>query len=237
MEYNVYCDESCHLLNDESNSMGIGCIWCPTEKVKSISKRLKEIKERNNHEKGYELKWTKISKVTESLYFDIINYFFDDDDLHFRILVLKDKSVLDHSRFNQTHDDFYYKMFFNMLKTILSPTDKYNIYIDIKDKYSYEKEQHLREVCSNEFYDFSMSIIKKIQPIRSEESQLLQLADVLIGACVYNLREFPVEHKKSQSKINIINRIKYCSGYSLQRNTLMKESKFNYIIWRSNYEL
>ena len=236
MEYNVYCDESCYMLNDESNSMGIGCVWCPTDKVKKISLRIKEIKVKAGHKTGYELKWTKVSKVTENLYFDIINYFFDDDDLHFRVLVIKDKSILEHARFNQTHEDFYYKMFFDMLKTILSPEDKYNIFIDIKDSHSYEREQELRKVCSNNLYDFNMSIIKKIQPIRSEESQILQVADILIGACVYNLRTFPIEHKKSESKLKLISRIKFRSGYSLTKNTLFKEDKFNYIIWRPKNE-
>jgi len=27
--YNVYCDESCHLLGDEQEVMVLGAVWCP----------------------------------------------------------------------------------------------------------------------------------------------------------------------------------------------------------------
>ena len=52
-----------------------------------------------------ELKWTKISPGKLDLYKDLVNYYFDDDDLHFRALIIPDKSKLEHKRFNQTHDD------------------------------------------------------------------------------------------------------------------------------------
>ena len=46
----------------------------------------------------------------------LINYFFDDDDLHFRAIIIPDKSILDHDKYNQTHDDFYYKCILICLK-------------------------------------------------------------------------------------------------------------------------
>ena len=47
MEYNIYCDESCHLPNDTSNTMVLGGIWCLKEKKKDkyIGKIYKKIKE------------------------------------------------------------------------------------------------------------------------------------------------------------------------------------------------
>lgn len=38
-----------------------------------------------------------------------LNYFFNCADLHFRCLIVPDKQQLDHVRFNQTHEDWYYK--------------------------------------------------------------------------------------------------------------------------------
>jgi hypothetical protein len=43
-DYNIYCDESCHLENDNIPPMVLGAIWCPTFKKKEITKRLIEIK-------------------------------------------------------------------------------------------------------------------------------------------------------------------------------------------------
>ena len=106
MLFNIYCDESCHLEHDGINVMVLGSIWCPQSKLKEINHRIQEIKARNGIKKEAELKWTKLSPSQQDAYLDLINYFFDDDDLHFRAVVIPDKSKLDHKRFNQTHDDY-----------------------------------------------------------------------------------------------------------------------------------
>ena len=98
---------------------------------------IRDIKIRNGISPVAELKWTKISPSKVIAYKDIINYFFDDDDLYFRAIIIPDKTKLNHQAFNQTHDDWYYKMYFDMLKVILAPEDRYEIYIDIKDSHSY----------------------------------------------------------------------------------------------------
>lgn len=235
VEYNIYCDESCHLENDKINVMVLGAIWCPRSKIKEVNERIVQIKARNNVYKGSEIKWTKVSPVKEQLYLDIVDYFFDDDDLHFRGLVIPDKSVLKHEKYNQTHDDWYYKMYFNMLKVIFQPCDNYDVYIDIKDSNTYKKAQKLHEVCCNSVYDFSGRIIKKIQPIRSNEVQLMQIVDILIGAVAYQNREFPEDFRQSPAKQSIIKRIRERSGYQLTKTTLYREDKVNILIWDAEY--
>ena len=233
MLYNVYCDESCHLEHDGINDMVIGAVWCPQEKLREINQRIKEIKIRNNISPLAELKWTKVSPAKVVAYKDIIDYFFDDDDLHFRAIIIPDKAELNHQAFHQTHDDWYYKMYFDMLKVIFSPEDKYEIYIDIKDTHSHRKAQKLKEVCCNSMYDFSQSIIQRLQPIRSEEVQIMQLVDILVGAVGYQNRTFPEAFPKSQAKLDIIRLIKKRSSYSLTRTTLLREEKCNLLVWNA----
>ena len=131
--YNIYCDESCHLEHDGESAMTIGGVWCPQSKKDEIFHRIREIKEEHGLSKSFEIKWNKVSPGQLDFYMDIVNYFFDNSDLHFRVLVIPNKQELKHELFNQTHDDFYYKMYFNMLKTLFIPGCGYNIYIDIKD--------------------------------------------------------------------------------------------------------
>ena len=233
MIYNVYCDETCHLEHDGINDMVIGSIWCPQDKLKEINTRIRQIKERNGASTIAELKWTKISPAKVSMYEDLVNYFFDDDDLHFRALIIPDKSQLNHQAFNQTHEEWYYKMYFEMLKAIFNPTDNYEVYIDIKDTHSYQKAQKLKEVCCNSIYDFSHRIIKRIQPIRSEEVQIMQLVDILIGAVGYENRNFSASCVKSAAKEKIIRLIKSRSQYALTRSTLLREGKFNLFLWNA----
>ena len=231
MLYNVYCDETCHLEHDGINVMVLGAVWCPQSKLKEINQRIRQIKERNGVSPTMELKWTKISPAKIDLYRDIVNYYFDDDDLHFRAVVIPGKSKLNHEQFHQTHDDWYYKMYFDMLKVIFNPTDNYEVYIDIKDTNSYRKAQKLKDVCCNSLYDFSQRVIKRLQPIRSEEVQIMQLVDILIGAVGYENRNFPAEFEKSAAKQNIIELINKRSGYTMRKTTLLREEKLNLLAW------
>ncbi|MCC2598510.1 DUF3800 domain-containing protein [Sphingobacterium sp. FBM7-1] len=235
---NIYCDESCHLQNDKEPVMVIGAVYCPIEKKEEIFERLysfklkhnlipKNKKNDNENRTYYELKWNKVSKSKIEYYKDVINYFFDDDDLQFRVLVVSNKSAIDYEKFNHTHDTFYYKMYFGMLKAILNPENSHHIYIDIKDTRSKEKVHKLEQVLRNDKYDYSKEIIKKVQQVRSHEVEILQLADLLVGATAYVNRGL----SDSKAKNELINLIKHRSKYSLTKSTLLKERKFNVFIW------
>lgn len=232
--FNIYCDESCHLEHDPVNvtAMVVGGILCPDAKKKEANDCIREIKKKHGIKANAEIKWNKVSPSMLPFYMDLINYFFDNSDLHFRAVVIPDKRELDHGRFNQTHDDFYYKTYFRMLKTVLEPGNEYAIYIDIKDTRSQEKVNKLHNVLCNSNYDFNRSMIKRIQQIRSHEVELMGLADLLIGAMSYLYRGF----KESKTKLALIECIRQRSGYTLLSNTLYRENKFNLFVWRSKYE-
>jgi hypothetical protein len=229
IEYNIYCDESCHLENDVQKIMALGAVWCPKGRKDEIFIRLRELKAKHGLKPGFELKWNKVSNTKLEFYEDIIDYFFDNEDLHFRVLIVPDKSILDHPAHGQTHDDFYYKMLFDLLKVIFDPKHGYNIYIDIKDTRSERKVEKLKEVLRNTHYDYSKSIVKGIQQVRSHEVELVQLADFMTGALSYVFRDL----KTSPAKLSLIERIKKRSGYSLTNSTLYKEDKVNVFIWKS----
>lgn len=228
--YNVYCDESCHLENDGQKAMVFGAIWSAIDRKTEISHRLNEIRDRHRMPPEFEFKWTKVSGSKVQMYLDIVDYFFDSDDMHFRCLVIPNKRIINHEKFNQSHDDWYYKQYFNMLKTILKPTETYNIYLDIKDTRSKHKVRKLHDVLCNNAYDFSREVIQKVQQIRSHEVIQSQIADILIGAMAYKARGL----SGNSGKDKIIERISERSGYSLSRSTLYKEEKFNILYWQGD---
>ena len=45
---------------------------------------------------------------------------------------MDNKDALNHDLYNQSHDEWYFKMYFRMIKTILDPVDTYNIYLALK---------------------------------------------------------------------------------------------------------
>lgn len=225
-EFNIYCDESCHLEMDRQSVMLLGAIWCPKSAVQEISQDLRKLKIRHNA-RG-ELKWIKVSKSKQEFYVELINYFFNTANLRFRCLVVTDKLKLDHDYFNQgSHDTFYYKMYFSMLKAILSPTNRYYIYLDIKDTRSKYKIEKLREVLCNNVYDFTKKMIANIQHIRSHESELLQLADLLIGAVNYRNRNL----EGNQAKVKIVTLLEDKIKQSLNLSTSLFKEKFNLFVF------
>jgi hypothetical protein len=228
--YNIYCDESCHLENDHQKSMVLGAVWCLDDKRKEIFDEIRNLKKRHGLSQNFEIKWTKVSPAKIDFYLDVIDYFFYNKNLHFRCLVAPDKNILDHEKFNQTHDSWYYKMYFDLLKVIIDPDSKYRVYIDIKDTNGGVKIKKLHEVLSNSMYDFDRNIIERLQIVKSDEIELIQLADLLIGAMSFVSRS----NNKSLAKKAIIQKIKEKSGYDLNKSTLIQEEKFNILIWRAS---
>lgn len=237
MEYNIYCDESCHLEHDESNSMSLGAIWLPKDVVQAVNQEIRDIKVAHNMSPFYEAKWTKISPAKEALYIDLIDYFFNKPELRFRGLVVPDKSILKHDAFNQTHSEWYDKMYFAMLKKILKPENVYYAYPDKKDSHSYHRAKELQSYLCNQLYDFDHECLRRIQPIQSTEVQIMQIVDIMTGAIAYANRHFAPEHKKSSAKLSVISRIEAATRRPLTISSLYKNQKFNILIWESSKEV
>jgi hypothetical protein len=231
--YNIYCDESCHLEHDRTGVMVLGAVSCPLEQTPNIANKIRKLKQQHNFQSSFETKWVKVSPAKVSFYSALIDYFFKENDLSFRTLIVPDKSKLQHSRFRQTHDDWYYKMYFTLLKAILDPQSEYRIYLDIKDTHGIVKATKLQKVICNSLYDFDRHIIKRIQPVASHEVEQIQLADLLTGAVGYANRKL----SSSGAKTAVIELIRKQSGYSLTQSTLLREKKFNILVWRAQEEI
>lgn len=227
--FNIYLDESCHLPNDLINTMGLGAVWCPQDKTRDISVRVRDIKHKHGLANDFEIKWTKISPAKIEFYLSIVDYFLDDDDLHFRGVVVPDKRLLNHDGFNQDHDSWYYKMCFTLLEPIIDPTQHYSIYLDIKDTRSEIKRAKLEEVLRSAKVDGTGNIVRRIQQIRSHESELIQITDLLLGAVVYANRGLT----QSTAKRAIVDRLRQRTRLTLCNTTWMREPKFNLLMWQA----
>jgi len=227
--FNVYCDESCHLEKDNIPVMVLGAVWCPKDVSGKIARDIRAIKIKHGLKSGFEIKWTKVSKAKQSFYCELVDYFFTNPHLHFRGLVVPDKTKLKHDEHGQDHNLFYYKMFFYVLRNILENGCHYRVYLDIKDTLGREKIDELRMMLKNAHYDFDREVIENIQHVRSHEMEQLQLTDLFIGALGYVHREL----SGNEGKLAVIGRIKHMSGKSLVNNTLPSERKFNVFIWEA----
>lgn len=228
--FNIYCDESCHLENDRQRVMVLGALVCPTAKARAVADAIRQQKRRHGLSQTFEVKWTKVSPAKVDFYRSLIDLFFDDPDLRFRALIVPDKRKLDHGLFDQDHDTFYYKMYFDMLKVIFSADGTYRIYLDLKDTRSAGKERKLFDVLCNEQRDFDRRRIQRLQSVRSHHVEQIQLADLLIGAVSYVNRDL----SSSNAKLALVERLKSRSGYPLTVNTSLSEQKVNLLRWQAS---
>jgi len=163
-----------------------------------------------------EVKWSSLSKSQYPFYSELIEYFFATD-LQFRAIVI-DKSKLKHEEFNQSHNDFYDKMYFQLLSKKIFPDNNYNIYLDIKDTQSYKKASSLKAFLNRNFIS-----VRNLHTIQSHESEFMQLTDVIMGAIGYYLRG----DNKVIAKNKIIEKIQAHSRSPLTHSTTRNSTKFN----------
>ncbi|NLY75679.1 MAG: DUF3800 domain-containing protein [Firmicutes bacterium] len=228
---NIYCDESCHLQFDNSKVMVLGAIKCPNNLKKKIYENIRNIKIKHGLSSWFEIKWTKVSKTKLNFYFEIIDYFFKEPALGYRGVVATNKDNLNHSLYNYgDYNLWYYKMYFLLLDAMIDPLDEYKIFIDIKDTQGGPKIRKLHEVLCNNVYDFKRDVIKDLKQIRSHESEVLELTDLLNGALSYVHRNLYNTPGSSYAKNKIIQYLKQ-KGLNLEKSTSRSESKFNIFIW------
>jgi hypothetical protein len=224
----IYCDESCHLEKDHQKVMVLGAVTCPAESRWKLGRKIKALKQKHGIPQWREIKWTQVSPSRQAFYVELVDLFFDEPSLGFRTVVVPDKKALRHEEFNQTHDEFYYKMWWLLLTRLIDDEHCFRIFVDIKDTQSAKKLRKLHEILCSTHYDFDRQRILSIEAVRSHDVLLLQLADLLIGAVSHYHRNLV----GSQAKQAVIERIRERSGLSLLKSTPPQARKFNIFIWK-----
>lgn len=216
--FNLYCDESTHLIHDGHPYMLLSYISIAYPQIRLAKEEIKAIKRKFNYTE--ELKWTNVHSATYKVYAELVDWFFMND-LEFRAVVV-DKSQIDEKRADYSFNDFYFRMYFQLLHTKVDFQNRYNVFLDIKDTCSGEKLEKMKKIMS---YNSS---IGTLQFIPSRESVFIQLADVLMGAINYNLRIQKGDVKgKVIAKLKLIEKIKRHSNISLNTTTPLSRNKFN----------
>lgn len=225
---NIYCDESCHLPNDGKPVMVLGAIVCPKDHARDVADSLRQVRVRHGLSPHLEIKWGGVSPSKIDFFLDVVAVFLDDPQLHYRA-VIASKHSLQHEVFDQTHDDWYHKMYYLLLRHLITSSsgDKFRIYLDIKDTKSAERLRTLHDVLCNKMRDFSHEVLEDVQVLRSHEVGLIQLTDLLTGAVSYSARQL----QDSTAKVKLIQMLQTSTGRALNKTTWLSERKFNIFVW------
>lgn len=224
--YNIYCDESCHLLNDHNKVFVLGAVWVGKDKTQEIFNELRTLKKNYNLPSDFEAKWTKVSESKIDYYSELVKYFFANEELHFRGVVVPDKKILDHTAFAQDHSTWYYKMFYVLLNVIINDNAEYNLYLDIKDTQGNEKVEELKRILN--IASVKDVAVSKAQQIRSHEVELMQMTDLLAGALSYYHRGLT----GNKGKEELIALIENSIGKNMFTSSSVDEDKFNVLVWK-----
>ena len=203
--FNIYCDESCHLENDHKPFMFLGSASSAYNQVRLHTEKIQKLKEK--HHFYAEIKWTNVSQSKFRFYSELLDYFFATD-LKFRAVGVE-KEKIKNDVFKQSYDDFYYKMYYQLLNHQINSCYTYNVYLDIKDSLSAYKVRKLKEILNTKY-----GVFRNIQNIRSHESILLQLTDFLMGAISYYKNN---PEKQNIAKMHLIEKLIKKSGCDLDK--------------------
>jgi Protein of unknown function (DUF3800) len=218
-QFNIYLDESCHLESDGLPVMCIGNIKVNTTHYESIITDLKLLKLK--YHAPTELKWNKLSASRLSFYKELIDYFFNQEYLFFKAILVKSKDDLKHNDFNQgSHDNFYFKLIYHLLYPSQSDF-VYRVFLDIKDTRGRERLKKIKDVFNHHYKEESPFL--SFQYLHSHDNILIELADFFIGAITYKARNL----KTSKIKQEVIAYIEKKSGYHIDEGTEPWEVKFN----------
>ena len=219
MKYEVYCDESCWeaLFNKDSHEFVVlGGIWICADNRNDIKAYIKGLKQKYNIHG--ELKWNRVCPSTFELYEELISYFFDNDFIRFRSICIK-ASEVNNAMFNGGNGELgFYKFYFQLLNKWITGDNTYSIFIDHK----INGNQHRIQDLGRYLEYTSIANIAQIQALPSEESLLIQFADILTGVVATSFNN----KIKSKAKLDIISLIKKKLGHDIQA-TNPSEPKFN----------
>jgi hypothetical protein len=193
--------------------MLISYVSCAYPQIKIHRQHVKYLREKYKY-KG-EIKWTKVSKAMGPMFSELIEYFFATD-LTFRSVIVK-KDQIDETKSDFTYNDFYFQMYHELIFSKINKNYNYNIYLDTKDTRSQKKISILKDLINIH------GNIRCIQFIKSHESFLMQMADVIMGAINYHLRG----ENKVIAKNKVIEKILYHSKLDLKKSTPSSADKFN----------
>lgn len=223
MQFDIYCDESRPDLffskNPANKYLLIGSLWLRAEDRTEFKKEIHLL--RDIHKIGGESKWTKVSPSRQDYYLALVDWFCDKgDSLRFRCIAVPHNNV-DFVKFHDGDPELaFYKFYYQLLQPWLLDFNEYCVFCDFKMNREQTRLSRLQECLesSNLFAGVGL-----VQAIRSRESVLMQLADVLLGAASARLNR---SFQHGTAKCEVIRRIESRLGRMISA-TPKNEEKFN----------
>ncbi|MCK3771275.1 DUF3800 domain-containing protein [Microbacterium aerolatum] len=222
MHIEVYCDESRPELFVSAEPSGdltlIGSLWIPADCRSELKDEVQRL--RRKHSVWGEFKWQKVAPSKVDFYHDIVDLFFDAQDMRFRTIVI-DADRLDLPRFHGADSELgFYKFYYQLLTHWIHPANEYSVFCDDKVNRDRSRLSTLGRVLSNKH---PRADINPIHAVSSSQSAMVQVCDVLLGAAQSRMNR---SNRGSAAKSSVLSHIEDRIGHPIAP-TVQAESKFN----------
>lgn len=181
MEIDVYCDEAYPDLfssgKPQAKYLIIGSLWLRRPDLESFKNVIHEL--RDQHQIGGEFKWTKVSPSKVEFYKALLTWFYQQgENLRFRCIAI-DHQQVDLIHFHQNDQELgFYKFYYQMLHHWIHPFNDYRIFCDHKNNRRRDRLHTLKDCLAHANLT---AAVNTVQSVRSRESVMIQLSDVLVG--------------------------------------------------------
>lgn len=219
MDIEVFCDESCLealTKKNEHRYIGIGSIWIPADTRQDFKKGIHKIK--NHYGIHGEFKWNKVSPAYYEFYKEIVDFFFANESIRFRIILIESEKIDNIVYHGGDNELSFYKFYYQLLNHWILDFNKYDIFLDFKINRNKGRLNTLKDKIQ---VAHPFSEIHQVQGLPSEQSLGIQLADLLTGIVTSKFND----KLKSKAKLDLIKHIEESHRHIAP--THKTEEKFN----------
>lgn len=222
--YNVYCDESCVTSSASDDFMAIGGIMCPLDRKREIVRKVDLLRAYYNVQG--EFGWKTVCPSRLPFFQALVDLFFSDPGLRFRAVVVSRRET----NFEDT-EEMFQKVYYQVFNNWLDRRDSYHLFIDrrIDER---DRVDTLRR-CLIDTFQFG-DAVRFVEEVESHENDLIQLADLFIGALAASRNGHLQVEGASGAKLQVCRDICRNLGTSTLASyeTWASEQKFNVFHFR-----
>lgn len=195
-EFHVYCDES----HTEHRFMVFGGIVIPSRDLEKFDAVVNAWRVKNNM--TAEMKWTKLTDQRLEQYRSLLDLFFSKasnnrEGFHFKAAVYDMSQVNYRKQFGGNEELGFYTFYrFFLLHKFgqYAKTEQHKLYIYLDDRTTKYRLSNLRKFLNDEIkrkLGHPIDVVFSLAPLDSKKSNLMQIADVLMGAVGWTVNGRP----------------------------------------------